>query len=130
MPLVNSDRLVRRKPPPQELHIHQIAANRVGNANDLVDPGVQIGRPGSRIEYGDVRFDATVGNEPDRQTLAGAQAVGYGLVIKRVQNVELAFEQASGHRTSICTPASRRPMSICVSGRSLYEATARTFIGM
>ena len=63
--------------------------DRVADANDPVDPRVQIACPGDRIEKAQIADDATVGNQADVGAAGRQNSVRDCAVAEDVEDVDL-----------------------------------------
>ncbi len=93
VPLVDRDRPLRRHAQERRLHIQEPLPYRLADADDAVDPRVEIPHPGHRIEKTEVADNAPVAHDLDRQALAGPQAVRNGFAVEGVQDMVVAADE-------------------------------------
>ena len=91
--LVDADRARCRHPEEPGAHREEMIPDRVTDADDPVDSGVQVAHPRHGVEKTHGADDAAVGDDLDGQAATGAQAVGDCLVVERVHDVEPLFHE-------------------------------------
>ena len=75
---------------PGRAHVQKVVADRVGDADDAIDPGIEVAPPGDRAQKADVADDAAIRNDPYRQSAGRPQAVFQRPVAEQVKNVVAA----------------------------------------
>jgi hypothetical protein len=89
MPLVNSNSFILRELPPQKLELIKIVSNSIGDTDNFIDPGVEIGHSGYGVKHGNIAFDTAVGNQFNRRMPDQRQGVLQGLVVEDMDYVKI-----------------------------------------
>src|SRR5690554_904156 len=101
MALINPYQLRRRQTQPEEMKPGKIVSNGIRNADDTINPGVQEGNPGFRVEVADVTNNTPVRDDLDRHSFACPQCTGQRPGVKGINNVVFTgFQRFSNSRRS------------------------------